>query len=120
MSILVKEAQGGKTLEIQVRGKLSREDYGHFVPEFERLLREHGRLRVLFEMVDFHGWEGKALWDDIVFDLRHGSHIDRLAMVGDRKWERGMSVFCRPFTSARLRYFDRRDLPEARSWVEGP
>jgi pimeloyl-ACP methyl ester carboxylesterase len=27
-------------------------------------------------------------------------------MVGDKQWEKGMSVFCRPFTTATIHYFD--------------
>jgi hypothetical protein len=30
----------------------------------------------------------------------------RLALVGDRKWEANMATFCKPFTSARIRYLD--------------
>ena len=81
--------------------------YEQFVPAFDRLVQQHGKLRVLFEMADFHGWDAGALWDDIKFDVKHVSHIDRLAMVGDKTWEHGMSVFCRPLTTAAIRYFDR-------------
>jgi len=119
MAIKLNETNGGKVLEVQVTGKLAHEDYQHFVPEFERLLEQHRKIRVLFEMVDFHGWEGAALWDDIKFDVKHFSDIDRLAMVGERKWEKGMSVFCRPFTTAKIRYFDRTAIAEARTWVTG-
>ena len=58
------------------------------------------------------------MWDDIKFDMTHFSDIDRLAMVGDRKWEKGMSIFCRPFTTAKIRYFDHTAVAEARIWVE--
>jgi hypothetical protein len=119
MAIKLNETDAGKVLEVQVTGKLAHEDYQHFVPEFERLVKQHGKICVLFEMVDFHGWDGAALWDDIKFDLKHFSDIDRLAMVGDRKWEKGMSVFCRPFTTAKIRYFDRTSMAEAKVWVEG-
>jgi hypothetical protein len=119
MAIKLNETDGGKVLEVQVTGKLAHEDYQHFVPEFERLVKQHGKIGVLFEMVDFHGWDGAALWDDIKFDLKHFSDIDRLAMVGHRKWEKGMSVFCRPFTNAKIRYFDRTAIAEAKAWVEG-
>lgn len=40
-------------------------------------------------------------------------------MVGDKKWEKGMSKFCRPFTTAQTRYFDRAAINEARQWLEG-
>jgi hypothetical protein len=108
---------GGKVLEIQVTGKLTHEDYRQFVPEFERLIQENGKIRLLFEMIDFHGWEFAALWDDIKLDAKHFAHIERLAMVGDKAWEKGMSVFCRPFTTAKIRYFDHASIADARTWV---
>ncbi len=117
MPVILNEPAGGKVLEIQLSGKLMHEDYRQFVPEFERLVRERGKLRVLVDMVDFHGWEGSALWDDIKFDAKHFSDIDRLAMVGDTKWEKGMALFCKPFTSARIRYFERSHIGDARAWI---
>ena len=116
MAIKLTEKNNGQLLEVQASGKLAHEDYEHLVPEFERLVKQHGKIRVLFEMIDFHGWEGAALWDDIKFDLKHFSDIDRLAMVGDKKWEKGMSIFCKPFTSAKIRYFDSASI--ARGWLE--
>jgi hypothetical protein len=44
--------------------------------------------------------------------------VERLAMVGDKKWEKGMSVFCKPFTTAKICYFDRADIADARAWLE--
>ena len=71
-------------------------------------------------MFDFHGWNAGALWDDLKFDLKHFSDIERLAIVGDKAWEKGMSVFCRPFTTATIRYFDRSAIEDARQWVAAP
>ena len=119
MGVQIQEKNAGKVLEVQVSGKLSHEDYLRLVPVFERLVTLHGKLRVLFQMVDFHGWELGALWDDIKFDVKHFSDIERLGMVGDKKWEQGMSAFCRPFTTAKIRYFDSTAIQEARAWVEG-
>jgi hypothetical protein len=115
--IQVSEGDRGRVLEVRVSGKLAHEDYERFVPEFERRVKEHGKVRVLFEMQEFHGWSAGALWDDIKFDVKHFSDIDRLAMVGDRKWEKGMSVFCTPFTTAKVRYFDQSEASAARAWL---
>ena len=117
MSVKLNETEDGRAMEIQVSGKLTHEDYEQFVPELERLIREHGKIRILFEMSNFHGWEFAALWDDVKFDAKHFSHIERLAMVGDKAWEKGMSAFCRPFTTARIRYFNHTALSEARAWL---
>ena len=119
MATHLNEKNGGKVLEVQVSGKLTHADYRRFVPAFEQMVKQHGKIRVLFEMSDFHGWEAGALWDDIKFDVKHFSDIERLAMVGDKKWEKGMSVFCRPFTTAKIRYFDSAAIQEAHAWLEG-
>jgi hypothetical protein len=118
MATKLTEKSEGKLLELQVSGKLTHEDYQQFVPEFERLVQQHGKIRVLFEMADFHGWEAAALWDDVKFNLKHISDIEKLAMVGDKKWEKGMSVFCKPFTTAKIRYFDSAAIAEARAWLD--
>jgi hypothetical protein len=117
MAVQLTESNGGKTLEVAVSGTLSHSDYSRFVPTFERLVQQHGTIRVLFEMTDFHGWDGAALWDDIKLDLKHFADVERLAMVGDKSWEKAMSVFCRPFTTATIRYFDRAAIGNARGWL---
>src|SRR6266404_5618175 len=71
------------------------------------LVKAHGKLRMLVEMQDFHGWMAGALSQDIKFDAKHFADIERLAIVGETKWQHGMPVFCKPFTSAKVRYFDR-------------
>jgi hypothetical protein len=53
MPIQLNEENGGKILVVHVSGKLAKADYAHFVPEFERLVRQHGKLRVLFDMTGF-------------------------------------------------------------------
>jgi hypothetical protein len=116
-AVTLNETNGGKVLEIQLTGKLAKEDYEQLVPAVERLVKEHGRIRILVEMHDFHGWTAEALWEDIKFDARHFRDIERVAMVGETKWQQGMAVFCKPFTSAKIRYFDRAALNDARAWL---
>jgi hypothetical protein len=115
--VTLKETNGGKVLEIQLTGKLAKEDYEHFVPVVERLVKDHGKIRLLVEMHDFHGWTAGALWQDVKFDAKHFSDIERLAIVGETKWQHGMAVFCKPFTAAKVRYFDRPAIDQAREWL---
>lgn len=119
MPIQLSEENGGKLLVVHVSGKLAKEDYKHFVPEFERLLKQHGKLQMLFDMTGFHGWELAAAWEDLKFDIKHFSDIERVAMVGETKWEQGMTMFCKPFTAAEVRYFDHAHAAEARRWLSG-
>lgn len=111
------EIGGHKVLIVRASNKLSKEDYEHFVPEVERLIKQEGKIRLLFEMHDFHGWEAGALWEDIKFDYKHFADIERLALVGEKKWEEWMATFCKPFTRAQIRYFDHSQEQDARSWI---
>lgn len=117
MSVELHEEAGGKLLILSVSGKLVKEDYAHFSPEVDRAIKDHGKVRMLVRMHDFHGWGLGAVWEDVKFDFHHFSHIERLALVGDQKWEAGMAVFCKPFTTAKIRYFDESKADEANVWI---
>ncbi len=105
-------------LEVRASGKLTKKDYERFLPEVERLIGQHNKVRILFDMHDFHGWAAGALWHDIKFDMKHFRDIERLSVVGEKAWEHGMAIFCRPFTTAKIRYFDRSRADEADAWIQ--
>lgn len=117
MSVEIREEAEGKIFAIKLSGKLTKQDYEHFVPETESRIKLHGKLRMLVQMHDFHGWELAALWQDIKFDVKHFAHIERLALVGEKKWEAGMAAFCKPFTTAKVRYFDAAQYADAIAWL---
>jgi len=107
----------GDLVEIHVSGKLTHDSYADLVPFVEERIREHGKLRMLVVLTDFKGWTAGALWDDIKFDVKHFGDIRRLALVGETRWQQGMAVFCKPFTTARVQYFPTEELDKARDWL---
>jgi hypothetical protein len=113
----VAESVHGKILEVDLHGKLNRRDYDYFVPEVESLIREHCRIRILVTLHEFEGWDAGALWEDIKWDVKHFNDIERLAIVGHKCWHKWMTGFCKPFTTARVRYFDLDQLDEAHVWL---
>lgn len=117
MTVQMQEKTDGRILEIHASGKLTKEDYKEFLPQMERLIERFGKLNLLFDMHDFHGWELGALWEDFKFDVKHFRDVERLAVVGEKKWQTGMAVFCKPFTTAKIRYFERDKMEEAQRWI---
>lgn len=107
----------GNLLCVRLSGKLTREFYEDFVPTVDSQIEAVGPLRVLVELQDFHGWTAGALWEDTNFSAHHWRDIKRLAIVGESQWERGMATFCKPFTAARVKYFDHSELAAAEAWV---
>ena len=120
MAIELTEKDEGRILEVSLTGKLVKEDYNTIVPAVDRALEQHGKIRMLILMHDFHGWTVSAMWEDTKFGARHFRDIERLAMVGETEWQHGMAIFCKPFTTATVRYFERDEIEAARAWVATP
>lgn len=120
MPIRFEEEEGGKVLVVHVSGRLRRTDYAALEPEADRLVREHGTLRLLIEMTDFHGWDAGGAWEDFKFGVSHFADIERLAMIGETKWQEGMATFAKPFAKAKVRYFDHAAAAVARDWLREP
>jgi hypothetical protein len=104
-------------LGFKLSGKLHDEDYRKFVPAVEAAVAAHGKVRILAVFHDFHGWDLHALWDDIKFSTKHCHDVERIALVGEKTWEKWMATVCKPFTAAKIRYFDAADLDAARQWL---
>ncbi|HKI35109.1 MAG TPA: STAS/SEC14 domain-containing protein [Gemmataceae bacterium] len=110
-------ASSEKVLAFKMSGKLHDEDYKTFVPLIDAVAAKQGKVRLLAVFQDFHGWDLHALWDDIKFATTHCTKIERIALVGDQKWEAWMAKVCKPFTLAKLRYFDASEIEAARAWL---
>ena len=109
-----------KVLGFKLSGKLHDGDYKNFVPVIDAAVTKQGKIRLLAQFSDFHGWDLHALWDDIKFSTTHCTKIERIALVGDKTWEKWMAKVCKPFTLAKIRYFDAADLPAAQAWLAEP
>ena len=107
-----------KILGFKMSGKLHDEDYKKFVPLVDAEIASGGKINVLAQFHDFHGWDAKALWDDIRFSTTHCTNIARIALVGEKSWEKWMATVCKPFTMAKIRYFDVADIAAAQKWLE--
>ena len=108
------------TVGFKLSGKLHDADYKKFVPLVDAELAKEGKVNVLAQFHDFHGWDLHALWDDVKFATTHCTTIERIALVGEKKWEEWMAKVCKPFTMAKVRYFDASEIDAAQAWLAEP
>jgi len=101
----------------KMSGKLHDEDYKTFVPLVDAAIAKHGKVRMLAQFHDFHGWDLHALWDDIKFSTTHCTKIEKIALVGEKTWEKWMAKVCKPFTMAKIQYFEAGQLDAAKAWL---
>jgi hypothetical protein len=107
-----------RLLGFKLSGKLHDEDYKQFVPVLEAAIQKSGKIRMLAQFEAFEGWDLHAVWDDTKFATQHCRDVEKVALVGDRAWEKWMAVICKPFTLAKLEYFDAADIDRAWQWLE--
>jgi len=107
-----------KILAFKMSGKLHDADYKTFVPMVDAAISKEGKVRMLAQFHDFHGWDLRALWDDIKFATTHCTKIERIALVGEKTWEKWMAAVCKPFTMAKIQYFDAAKIADAWAWLK--
>lgn len=114
----ITETSSPKLIGLHLSGRLHDKDYKQFVPAIERRLTQDGKTRLFVHLDDFHGWDLRAAWDELKFGLKHYSDFERIAIVGDRKWEKRMVGLSKPLTKARVRYFDKAAAANALEWLQ--
>lgn len=109
----------GTVASLKISGKLTQDDYRDLAPKLEGLLDKNGRTRVLVVLEDFQGWTPSAFWEYTKLGTRHifDHSLDRMAIVGDKVWEKGIAAFTKPFTRAEVRFFPLSKAEEAQNWL---
>lgn len=102
---------------ITVSGKLTREDFASFAPEFEQVAREQARVPMLIDARALEGYEAGALWDDLRFDLAHRREFGPMAIIGDERWKEWGSKLFGLFFGAEIRHFGSGRIGEAKEWL---
>ncbi|MDQ2868740.1 MAG: STAS/SEC14 domain-containing protein [Verrucomicrobiota bacterium] len=109
--------EDGNLVRVDVSGKLTQEDYDALIPSLEQVIARHGSMRLLFVMENFHGWDAGAAWDDFRFGITHASKVGRVAMVGEKSWQKWMAKLGSYFSRDAVKYFDHSQMAEAERWV---
>lgn len=118
-ALFLGEETCGKVIHLIVTDKLEKTDYDDIVPIVERQIEEFGPVRLFLELTDFDGWTASACWEECKLAYKHlGNDVERIAVVGDKAWEHGMSAFINPFTKTNVKYFDIADRSQAEQWIQ--
>ena len=107
----------GSVITVLARGRLSHQDYQEFIPQLEAAIAEQtaDRLRLVFDARELQGWEPQAAVDDLRLGLRHGRHVERLALITDARWLTLLSSVVGWLVPGELRHFE--DRATADAWI---
>ncbi len=107
----------GNVVGFRLSGKLTDADYKAMGPEFENAIGKYGKIRILWLLEEFKGWEAKAVWDDYEYWRKYGKNFEQVAIVGNKRWEDWMAKLAKLFMKGEVKYFDESQLEDALAWV---
>jgi hypothetical protein len=107
-----------RLLTVRVTGTLTRPELARAQASALEVIRRHGAVRILVIVTDFLGWNRADDWGDVSFAAEHDPHIEKIALVGEKRWEELALAFTgKGFRQVAIEYFVPTDLARARAWV---
>lgn len=112
------EHESNNLYVVRFSGVAKRSDFAADQAVLARAIDAGAQPRVLAVLENFGGWEKGADWNDLDFQLTHGSEIAKIAIVGEPRWEAEALAFAGAgFRRAPVKYFAADQEAEARAWL---
>lgn len=105
-------------LSLKAVGKLSHADYEIITPMLDSALLgvEQPKINVLIDGTELEGWEPRAAWDDFKIGVKHGRKFERIAIYGNKKWQKITAKIGSWFISGEVKFFDQEQ--DAIAWIQ--
>ena len=117
LSIGIDRVENQFFLTLKAQGKLTHEDYETITPMIDSALAEvkDPNIKALIDGTELEGWEPRAAWDDFRLGLKHGSEFEKIAIYGNKDWQKIAAKIGSWFTSGEVKYF--KNYEEAVAWL---
>ena len=112
------EREAGDTYVLKLNGTLLASEFRDAQTQASVPIGAGGKLNILTVLEDFEGFERGADWGEIETLFSHGNQVERIAVVGDPRWERDALAFTGAgLRKAPVKFFPPDQLQQARAWL---
>lgn len=108
----------GNVLGYKITGKVKKEDYAELNADVEALLQENETIGILLDLEDMEGEDVKAWGADLKFGREYRKKIARMAIVGDKKWQKRMTALVDPLFAREAEFFPIDERDAAWQWLQ--
>jgi hypothetical protein len=117
MSAEIIDAAGG-LVTVRITGRLTQPALAALQKAVGDIIQKQGRARLLVLVENFEGWQRGGDWGDLSFQIEHDAQIERMAIVGDKKWEDLALIFtAKGLRKFPIEYFEPAQIAKARAWL---
>jgi len=105
-------------ITLRVSGRLTQPDLASVQDSTTETLRQQTKARILIYAEDFDGWEQGGKWEDLSFMEKNDQYMERMAIVGEKKWEDLTLLFAgKGLRHCLVEYFPPEDAAKAYAWL---
>ncbi|NLH71684.1 MAG: STAS/SEC14 domain-containing protein [Verrucomicrobia bacterium] len=105
-------------LTVKITGKLTQPELAAVQKQAGEILKQQGRGRILVLIENFTGTVKAGDWGDISFQAQYDRLIEKIAFVGEKKWEDIVLLFTgKGVRRVPIEYFKPDDLTKAKAWL---
>ncbi|MEO5722359.1 MAG: STAS/SEC14 domain-containing protein [Chthoniobacterales bacterium] len=105
-------------VEFSIAGQVAADDYARAVAQFEQIVREYGRVRVLKVIHPSAVVDPGAFREGLQGLLPEMSRVERAAIVADQSWVDQMMAVALSLYPCGVRFFPRAQRDEALAWLK--
>ena len=103
---------------VRLLGKLDPGAYDGVNEEIDNIMSHTEHVRLVLDLLEFDGWSGLAALGDHLSLVRvHYRVPERIAIVGDKAWQKMAGKIMARFVNAQTMFFDSGDYDGAVAWV---
>ncbi len=112
------EASNGNLLGCLMSRRVTRDDFTTLNTHVEEALSQWENIRLLLELRELQGVQPCAVVEELKLNLKNGSAIERMAVVGDCRQEKSWARNGVTFVRTKLRFFEVGERDDAWQWVQ--
>jgi hypothetical protein len=115
--IHIDDSSSSNLVSVSITGKLHADDSEVVRPQIDQRIDQYGKVRVLLDVRDFHGWaDVQAARPHFAFVKNH-HRVERIAIVAKKQWQHWIAAVVGVFLDPQEKCFDETQAEEARQWL---
>ena len=109
------EEKDAQTVQLNLVGEITGEDYKAIRPRLEALFKQGGRKKFLFNMDPATSFSMDALYQNVKFDLQHFKYVGTTAVVSNKTMAETITKMVDTVYPVKVERFD--DVASAYQWL---
>lgn len=105
-------------IAVKASDTLSKKDFDKLAPTLKEFTGSNRDSHLLMTLERFKGWDDvSSFWKDLKLDAEFIGEFDRIAIVGEKKWQKWGTNLLDSLTKNELKFFEIKNADGAWLWL---